>query len=72
MDDAILKELFEKQGMAIAMLSLRIATLEQVLLEKGYVTEKELEKKSVQLGTEFFEKTQKAIKKAAEEGLSGS
>lgn len=61
------QDLIERQSKAIAILSLRITTLEQILLEKGHITESDVANKATQLGKEFVVQTKEAFKKAAED-----
>jgi hypothetical protein len=67
MDERILQELFAKQGQAIATLALRITTIEQILLEKGIITEAEVTQKAIRLSKEFTLQTQEALRRVAEE-----
>lgn len=67
MDERILQELFAKQGQAIATLALRITTIEQILLEKGIITETEVTQKAIRLSKEFTLQTQEALRRVAEE-----
>lgn len=66
MDDQALKDLFDRQGKALATLAVRVTTLEEILLEKGTITEAEITEKAVQLSKEFILKTQAAIRREAE------
>ena len=67
MNNAENQDLIERQSKAIAILSLRVATLEQILLEKGIFNETDVAEKVEQLGKEFMTQTQEAFRKAAEE-----
>lgn len=67
MDEKVLQELFAKQGQAIATLALRITTIEQILLEKGIITEAEVTQKAIRLSKEFTLQTQEALRRVAEE-----
>jgi hypothetical protein len=67
MDERVLQELFAKQGQAIATLALRITTIEQILLEKGIITETEVTQKAIRLSKEFTLQTQEALRRVAEE-----
>ena len=65
MDKAI-QELFINQSQVIATLALRISVLEKLLLDKKIITETEVIEGTRVLGKEFAEKTQEALRKAAE------
>jgi hypothetical protein len=65
MDKAI-QELFINQSQVIATLALRISVLEKLLLDKKIITETEVIDGTRVLGKEFAEKTQEALRKAAE------
>jgi hypothetical protein len=65
MDKAI-QELFVSQSQVIATLALRISVLEKLLLDKKIITEAEVIEGTRVLGKEFAEKTQEALRKAAE------
>lgn len=67
MDEKVLQELFARQGQTIATLALRITTIEQILLEKGFITEDEITQKAIQLSKEFAEQTQEALRRISEE-----
>lgn len=67
MDEKTLHELFAKQGQTIAILALRITTIEQILLEKGFISEDEITQKAVQLSKEFAEQAQEAFRRISEE-----
>lgn len=64
---AEIHDLIERQSKAIAILSLRVTTLEQILLEKGHINESDVADKATQLGKEFVAQTQEAFRKAAED-----
>jgi hypothetical protein len=66
MDDQALKDLFDRQGKALATLAVRVTTLEEILLEKGTITEAEVSDKAVQLSKEFVAQTQAAFRREAE------
>jgi hypothetical protein len=65
MDKAI-QDLFVSQSQVIATLALRISVLEKLLLDKKIITETEVIEGTRVLGKEFAEKTQEALRKAAE------
>jgi len=55
------KELFDKQNQAMASLVVRLTSLEQILLDKGAITEEEVSVKANQLREEFVKKTMEAM-----------
>jgi hypothetical protein len=67
MDDKVIQELFARQGQVIATLALRISALERLLLNKKILIEAEVVEEMIALSKEFTEKTQEALRKAAEE-----
>lgn len=67
MDEKTVQELFAKQGQAIATLALRITTIEQILLEKGLITETEVIQTAIRLSKEFTLQTQEALRRITEE-----
>lgn len=67
MDEKVLQELFAKQGQAIATLALRLTTIEQILLEKGIITETEVTQTAIRLSKEFTLQTQEALRRITEE-----
>jgi hypothetical protein len=67
MDDKVIQELFARQGQVIATLALRISVLERLLLNKKILTEADVVEEMTALSKDFKEKTQEALRKAAEE-----
>lgn len=60
------EEIISNQSQVVAMLALRVTTLETLLLEKGIITEDEAVKKTTELSEAFVKQTQEALKKALE------
>lgn len=57
-----LQELVENQSKAIAILSIRISVLEQILLEKKIISETDVSNKAVELSKDLVEKVQEVIR----------
>ena len=57
-----LQELVENQSKAIAILSIRISVLEQILLEKNIISETDVSNKAVELSKDLVEKVQEVIR----------
>ena len=70
MNSVEIQDLIERQSKAIAILSLRVATLEQILLKKGIISESDVAEQAKKLGEEFMNQTQEAFRKAAKEQQS--
>lgn len=62
MNLAELQELVENQSKAIAILSIRISVLEQILLEKKIISETDVSNKAVELSKDLVEKVQEVIR----------